>query len=276
MHPPVQPGAHRQQRLALPAVRGRQGPGRAADPAQRQGRGGDPRPAGLRAPAVAGGQRLAVPRHDRQRRRLQAVLAQRLHPAAQALAARHRLARRGRAAGHRDRSPVPSRTRDKADQLRRPAARGAKAPRACQPAHDQPLRQDPRRRHPGGARPLPVPAGEHPRPADRLRPRRPGRIGRVGQAQPQPRPRQPPQRLLRTSCAAGLPAPERLPDLPGLPDHTPVPADPPAAGRGQQPSHRTSRGQGTAPPRPEPAPRPGQPGPDHPRPRSPPGRRSPR
>jgi integrase len=104
----------------------------------------------------------------------------------------------------------------------------------------------------------------------------PGRIGRVGQAQPQPGPRQPPERLLRTSCTAGLPAPECLPDLPGLPDHAPVPADPPAAGRGQQPSHRPSRGQGTAPPRREPAPCPGQPGPDHPRPRSPPGRRSPR
>ena len=98
---------------------------------------------------------------DRQRRRLQAVLAQRLHPAAQALAARHRPARRGRAAGHRDRSPVPSHARDTADQLRRPAARGAKAPRACQPPHDQPLRQGPRRHHPGGVRPLPVPAGEH-------------------------------------------------------------------------------------------------------------------
>jgi integrase len=53
----------------------RQGPLRAADPAQRQGRGGDQRPAGLRAPAVAGRQPVAVPRHDRQRRRLQAVLA---------------------------------------------------------------------------------------------------------------------------------------------------------------------------------------------------------
>jgi transcriptional regulator with GAF, ATPase, and Fis domain len=55
-----------------------------------------------------------------------------------------------------------------------------------------------------------------------------------------------------------------------------VPADPPAAGRSQQPSHRTSRRQRAAPPRREPAPRPGQPGPDHPRPPSPPGQRSPR
>ena len=63
VHAAVQPGAHRQQRLAVPAVRGRQGPRRAADPAQRQGRGGDQRPAGLRAPALAGGQPVAVPRH---------------------------------------------------------------------------------------------------------------------------------------------------------------------------------------------------------------------
>ena len=104
---------------------------RAADPAQRQGRGGDRRPARPRAPALAGGQPVAVPRDGRQRGRLQAVLAQRPHPAAQALAARHRPARRGRAAGHRDRSPVPSHARDAADQLGRPAARGAKAPRAA-------------------------------------------------------------------------------------------------------------------------------------------------
>ena len=108
--------------------------------------------------------------------------------------------------------------------------------------------------------------------ADRLRPRLPGRLGRVGQAQPQPGPRQPAERLLRPPGPAGLPAPQRLPDLPGLPDHPPVPADPPAAGRHQQPPDRPSRRQRTAPPRREPAPRPGQPGPDHPRPRSTPGR----
>ena len=76
---PFNPRARRQQRLALPAVRGRQGPRRAADPAQRQGRGGHRRPARLRARALAGGQPVAVPRDRRQRRRLQAVLAQRLH-----------------------------------------------------------------------------------------------------------------------------------------------------------------------------------------------------
>ena len=150
---PFNPVLDRQRRLALPALRGRQGPRRAADPAQRQGRGGDPRPAGLRAPALARGQPVAVPRDHRQRRRLQALLAQHLHPAARALAARHRPARRGRPAGHRDRSPVPSHPRDPADQLRRPAARRAKAPRPCQPAHDQPLRQGPRHHHPGGVRP---------------------------------------------------------------------------------------------------------------------------
>ena len=89
-----------------------------------------------------------------------------------------------------------------------------------------------------------------------------------------PRPRQPPQRLLRPPGPAGLPAPECLPHLPGLPDHAPVPADPPAAGRHQQPPDRPGRRQRPAPPRREPAPRPGQPGTDHPRPRSTPRRRS--
>jgi len=158
--------------------------------------------------------------------------------------------------------------RNAADQLRRPPACGPEAPRPRQPAHDQPLRQDPRRHHPGSVRPLPVPAGEHRRRAGQLRPRLPGRLGRVGQAPPEPRPRQPAERLLRPPRPAGLPAPKRLPDLPGLPDHARVPADPPAAGRQQQPSHRASRGQGTAPSCREPAPRPGQPGSDHPRPGS--------
>ena len=160
---PFNPVLDRQQRLALPAVRGRQGPRRAADPAQRQGRRRRSAPSKTRARALAGGQPLAVPRDRRQRRRLQALLAQHLHPAARALAARHRPARRGRAAGHRDRPPVPSHARDPTDQLRRPPACGAKAPRPCQPAHDQPLRQGPRRHHPGGVRPLPGPAGEHQR-----------------------------------------------------------------------------------------------------------------
>jgi site-specific DNA recombinase len=61
---------------------------------------------------------------------------------------------------------------------------------------------------------------------------------------------------------------QRLPDLPGLPDHARVPADPPAAGRHQPPPHHPGRRQGPAAPGREPAPRPGQPGPDHPRPRS--------
>ena len=55
-------------------------------------------------------------------------------------------------------------------QLRCPPARGAKASRSCQPAHDRPLRQGPRRHHPGGVRPLPAqrvdisgePIGYHP------------------------------------------------------------------------------------------------------------------
>jgi site-specific DNA recombinase len=59
---------------------------------------------------------------------------------------------------------------------------------------------------------------------------------------------------------------QRLPDLPGLPDHARVPADPPAAGRHQPPPHRPGRRQRPAAPGREPAPGPGQPGPDHPRP----------
>jgi integrase len=43
------------------------------------------------------------------------VLAQRLHPAAQALAARHQPARPGRPAGHRDRPPAPSHTPNPAE-----------------------------------------------------------------------------------------------------------------------------------------------------------------
>ena len=129
-------------------------------------------------------------------------------------------------------------------------------------------REDPRHHHPGGVRPLPVPAGQHQRAADRLRPRRTDRFGRMGQAQPQPGPRQPPQRLLRPPGPAGLPAPQRLPDLPGLPDHPRVLADPPAAGRHQPPPHHPGRRQRPAALGREPAPRPGQPGPDHPRPGS--------
>ena len=108
--------------------------------------------------------------------------------------------------------------------------------------------QAPRHHHPGSVRPLPGPAGQHHRAADWLRPRRPDRAGRVGQAQPQPGPRQPPQRLLRPPGPAGLPAPQRLPDLPGLPDHPRVPADPPAAGRHQPQPHRPRRRQRPAAP----------------------------
>ena len=67
-------------------------------------------------------------------------------------------------------------------------------------------------------------------------------------------------------CTAGLPAPERLPHLPGLPDHARVPADPPAAGRNEPRAHHPGRRQRPAAPRREPPPRPGQPGPDHPSP----------
>jgi integrase len=62
----------------------------------------------------AGGQPVAVSRNRRQRRRLQAVLAQQLHQAAHSLAARHRPARRNRPAGHCHRPPVPPHTRDPA------------------------------------------------------------------------------------------------------------------------------------------------------------------
>ncbi len=60
-----------------------------------------------------------------------------------------------------------------------------------------------------------------------LRPRRPHGRRRVGQAQPLPGARQPAQRLLRPAASAGLPAPQRLPHLPGLPDDPGVPRHPP-------------------------------------------------
>src|SRR5262252_7598601 len=53
----------------------------------------DPRPARPRPPGLAGRRPVAVPRHHRQRRRLQPVLAPHLLPAARALAAGHRPAR---------------------------------------------------------------------------------------------------------------------------------------------------------------------------------------
>jgi site-specific DNA recombinase len=61
---------------------------------------------------------------------------------------------------------------------------------------------------------------------------------------------------------------QRLPHLPRLPDHARVPADSPAPGRDQPASHRPSRRQRPGPARREPAPRPVQPGCDHPRPRN--------
>ena len=113
-------------------------------------------------------------------------------------------------------------------------------------------------------------AGEH----LALRPRRAHRRCRVGQAQPRPDPRQPPQRLLRPATPTGLPAPQRLPHLPRLPDHTRVPRHPPPPGRHQPAPHRPRRRQRPVPPRRQPPPRPGQPRPDHPRPRSTPRRRT--
>ena len=105
--------------------------------------------------------------------------------------------------------------------------------------HDATIRDD--------VRPLPAPAGRHRRPAPRLRPRRAHRGRRMGQAQPVPHPRQPAQRLLRPAAAAGLPAPQRLPDLPRLPDHARVPGHPPPAGRHQPAPDRPRRRQRPVP-----------------------------
>ena len=98
-----------------------------------------------------------------------------------------------------------------------------------QPPHDRPLRPDPRPHRPRRLRALLRRAGQHRRRAPRLRTRRAHRRRRVGQAQPRPRPRQPPQRLLRAPTPTGLPAPQRLPHLPRLPDHPRVPRHPPPA-----------------------------------------------
>ena len=73
-------------------------------------------------------------------------------PPARALAARHRPARPGLPAGHRDWSPVPPHPRDPADQQRRPPARRAEAARSRLPAHDRALRPRPRHHHPRGVR----------------------------------------------------------------------------------------------------------------------------
>ena len=113
------------------------------------------------------------------------------------------------------------------------------------------------------------PAHQHRRRAPRLRARRSDRRSRMGQAQPLTGPRHPAQRLLRPAAPAGLPAPQRLSHLPGLPDHPRVPRHPPQTGRLQPPPHRPSRRRRPLPPGRQPPQGPDQPRTHHPRPRSP-------
>ncbi len=74
LHPGVQPDHRRQRRRSLPALPQPQNRSRAADPGQRQGRRRHQIPARARPQALAGRDAMAVPRHRRQRRRIQALL----------------------------------------------------------------------------------------------------------------------------------------------------------------------------------------------------------
>ena len=68
-----------------------------------------------------------------------------------------------------------------------------------------------------------------------------------------------------TPGATGMPTPQCVPHLPGLPDHARVLRSPPSPGRHQPAPDRPGRRQGPVPPGQEPAPCPGQPGAHHPR-----------
>ena len=95
------------------------------------------------------------------------------------------------------------------------------------PTDDRPLRQDLRSHHPRSLRGLPASASQHRWRRDAIRSRRAHRGRRVGQAQHQPDPRQPPQRVLRPASPTGLPPSQRLSHLPRFSDHTRVPGHPP-------------------------------------------------
>ena len=92
-------------------------------------------------------------------------------------------------------------------ELRRPPARRAEVARPCQPQHDRALCQGPRQHRAGSFRPLPVPTCWHHRRTSRILPRQPDGQRRVGETEPEPSARQPPNRYCARPAQQECPHP---------------------------------------------------------------------
>ena len=146
----VRPAAHRQRRLAVPAVRQLQDARRAPGAAVGPGRRGDPRPAATTSAGRCpdGSAWLFPSRSDPEL----PVPYETLRKALRRLAAAHRPARRNGLRHNSYHPPVPAHAGHQADQLRRSAARDPTPAGPRQPGDDGRLRPAARHHDPGRVR----------------------------------------------------------------------------------------------------------------------------